>query len=255
MDEIEKLDESKLQSKEDINRIVYTNGLYDKEEDTYISIADIVGYDYSWRNSRDIILSFDNYFNKQGTNYQTRSISMLNYSSEEIIDGLSKSFIKEPICIQEAERGIYTISTNGLHRYTILKMHYLNDLIKSTSASSRRALKEKYKIPVRIQRINYIKTYCNYLLDTFFSIDLYQERDGKGRTTGKTRIISEKKEIVMTDEELIKYTREKLKNVDSVLYENAEKAVSLRSEKYQSFQNFIQEYFSDIFKSKKGRLL
>ena len=180
---------------------------------------------------------------------------MLNYSSEEIIDGLSKSFIKEPICIQEAERGIYTISTNGLHRYTILKMHYLNDLIKSTSASSRRALKEKYKIPVRIQRINYIKTYCNYLLDTFFSIDLYQERDGKGRTTGKTKIISEKKEIVMTDEELIKYTREKLKNVDSILYENVEKAVSLRSEKYQSFQNFIQEYFSDIFKSKKGRLL
>lgn len=59
----------------------------------------------------------------------------------------------------------------------------------------------------------------------------------------------------MTDEELIKYTREKLKNVDSVLYENVEKAVSLRSEKYQSFQNFIQEYFSDIFKSKKGRLL
>lgn len=49
LDKIGELSDSKIQSTEDINVIVYTNGLYSIKEDTYILVGDILGYDYKWR--------------------------------------------------------------------------------------------------------------------------------------------------------------------------------------------------------------
>jgi len=53
---------------------------------------------------------------------------MLDYSSEEIIEKLSSSFNDEPICVQEIDKGKYAISTNGMHRYSVLRAHYLLEL-------------------------------------------------------------------------------------------------------------------------------
>lgn len=249
--------ESKLYSSKNINRIIFSYGISKASDKTDMSIGDIIGYDYEWRiGSTDVnILSgFENYFNKEGTNYQNRSIGMLDYSSDEVIKQLWKSFSKEPITVREADEGKFIIDNNGLHRYTILRLHYLNELSKASTEEEKQQVKAKYTIPVERKTIDYVKTYCNYLLDYFFDISLSLEVDENYRYTGKSTIHIDKKTILMDDNELIRFVRESLTNLPTQYLSDINEAILKNNcQKYPSFQKFIQDNLSDILEANKGR--
>lgn len=257
LDKIEKLSGSKIQSTEDINVIVYTNGLYSKKEDTYISVGDILGYDYKWRisssQSPNILSCFSSYFDRKGMSYQTRSIGMLDYSSEEVITALMQSFKREPIVLSEADEGKYVVSSNGLHRYTILRLHYLNEISKASSEEEKLAIKEKYKIPVKVEKIDYIKTYCNYLLDYFFDIKIRMEYDDNNNYTGNVVFSEQKTKRIMNDIGLLEFTSSCFQRLNPSFIETIRRIIDAKCRAYPSFQKFIQDNFSEIFESKKGR--
>ena len=99
---IEKFDDIKVDNKEDINNIIDENKFYSKFNVLKnICIADIKGYDYKYvsLNNDNFLENMSRFFDENGFSYEKRSISMLDYSTSEIIDKLSNSFRKEPICL------------------------------------------------------------------------------------------------------------------------------------------------------------
>ena len=105
-----------IYSREEINPIIAQYNFQRKKEKEMISVADIVGYD-TFERSKDtnIFLSMDRFFSEKGSTYSTRSIGMLNYNKENIIESLKQSFKNEPISLVETGEGTYTVLNNDIH--------------------------------------------------------------------------------------------------------------------------------------------
>ena len=56
--------------------------------------------------------------------------------------------------VSENELGEMYISGNGLHRYKLLRLHYLNELLPD--GSNREELRKKYTIPVILRKTNHV---------------------------------------------------------------------------------------------------
>ena len=131
MGKIEKLNEKRVNSLNDINWIVER---YNLLKNSYIPkkvcIADIEGYNYAFMNldNKNIINNMPFFYDEEKDGYATRSLSLLDITSQDIIDKLEYSFKRDPICLNEADEGKYVIGTNGLHRYHVIKAHYLKEL-------------------------------------------------------------------------------------------------------------------------------
>ena len=96
--------------------------------------------------------------------------------------------------IREIEDGKYIVFGNGLHRFTVLRFHYLLDCMKKEK--SKDELRELYKIPVTIDsKTNYMKTYCNYLIKIanpeISSISFYNENEIIVHYNSEDKIINE----------------------------------------------------------------
>ena len=109
----------------DINPIIEKYGIKKPEKKDLISIADIIGYNYCSSQSNNLFLSMSYFFDSSKGGYQNRSVGLLDYAEDEIIDKLRTSFEYEPITLVEVEPNKYIIYTNGIHRYTILRAFYL----------------------------------------------------------------------------------------------------------------------------------
>lgn len=161
------LPESHIYSESEINPIVKKYGIRKKQERTELSIGEIIGYDgalYSW--DRNILFSMKKYFDKNGEVYHTRSLGMLDFQNGcEALKQLELSFKKEAIKVLEADKNKFCISANGLHRYTVLRLHYLNERIQGKL--SLKELNKKYQIPVTLSKTDFFKTYCNFMLMKF----------------------------------------------------------------------------------------
>lgn len=156
-------DMAEVKTPDELNKLVSDYGMYHKKEDTMVSVGDILGGDYFFDN---ILFSLGRYFDKNGSGYEKRSVSLLEQydNGAEMLLGLEQSFIREEIDIKEVLPGKYVIANNGLHRYTALRIHYLNEFLKTGSDIDRSKLKEKYMIPVCARKIDYVKTYSNFIL-------------------------------------------------------------------------------------------
>jgi hypothetical protein len=92
---------------------------------------------------------------------------MLEYSTDDVLDKLRRSFITDPMYVNECGENSYAIGQNGMHRYHILKFHYLKERlsISPDDKDAIKALDEKYKLDYQVKPIDYTKTYCAYFLD------------------------------------------------------------------------------------------
>ena len=170
-------------------------------------------------------------FSENGTKYQVRSNSMLEYTSDNILQGLEKSFEIEPIRICEILKGKYLINVNGRHRYSVLKIHYLSQLSKCKTSDEIYKLKLKYTIPVIVEELDVIKTYSQYLLHIINPNLIMEEEIKNSLRTGSTVIEDENGKLtIYTDKELLQYlkktidtiSKSKLKNNISEIYANEE---------------------------------
>jgi len=248
VEEIVTSEEYHIYSPKEINPIISKYKIPKSNQIENVSIANILGYPHSNLDykSPNILLSMECFFDREGGGYRQRSLGMLEYHNDEIIEKLTPSFSSEPMQVEEIDQNKYCISINGLHRYTILRIHYL--LEKYQNKQSLEELEKKYTIPVILNRTDYFKTYSNYLirhLDGMIT-SFYVERDNNFQLTGKTEItLQDGKKYLLSDEELKVLIQNKLTNIS----EQSLSQIHNNYLTYKTFKNFIDTNFEELKKS------
>lgn len=230
----------RVYSEYQINEISERYAVRQKQQETEVCIADILGY----RDGRaNIFLTMGDFFDSQGDGYHRRSIGMLDYSSDEIMWQLADSLEREPIVIDDTGEGKYVVSSNGLHRYTVFRAHYLSELEKCHGDPKKQLrLREKYMIPVKINELDHIKTYSKFLLTRYNPNikSIRSEWNENYKYTGKMSIrYSDGKEIAVDDKELIGIVRETMLQQQN--FDDLQKYF-----KYDSFKQFVEQYLQGV---------
>ena len=219
-----------LKSNKDINEVVANYGIFDMNmsyDNNYIYIGDIVGTSHVNRKV-NILNTIANYFEYNGDIYHSRANGLLEYDNgKSLVEGLMrKGLEREVIKLNEVEKGVFIVSSNGMHRYTMLRFHYLKDKLNGMTEEELRSI---YTIPVYVSySVNYIKTYSNYLLakldPNFARINSFQEYTLKYKN-GVT--------IELTDDLLLDIVRETISKYK--LSDEIEELI----DKYPSFKEYM----------------
>ncbi|MBQ8219265.1 MAG: hypothetical protein IJZ79_05875, partial [Bacilli bacterium] len=251
IDGIMKMEEAKL-CDSSMRSIISEYVISDGSEISYISVADIIGH--LKISGKNILSTMNNFFDSKQNSYYTKSITMLDYNNgKEMIyglehyvgqDGIERNiFLSEPMCVEEIKDGKFIITSNGLHRFTLLRIHYLNELLKSNSDISK--LKEKYMIPVKIEKVNYFKTYSNYILSL-----LNDDISFISNVSNQDRTMSDEMEIcfenqankIVNKSQLMSLVKDTLDNVSEY-----DKKIILRRYKTDIyFKNYLDDNFSEF---------
>ncbi len=171
--DLNKLSAVQVKSQDDINWVVKQYRKHKSiKKGVMVSIADVLGYNYGYMfpyvDDLKLIDAMDHFFDENGQEYQTRSISMLGYSSSELMQKLRGSFEIEPINLMEADKGHYVVGNNGLHRFNVMRAHYLAELLKldPNDRLGISNLRKKYTFPATVGEIDYFKTYCSFIIQS-----------------------------------------------------------------------------------------
>lgn len=239
--------ESKVLSIKDINPLAYYYGIYKDYIYSKVSIADIVGHQDSMINKNNILDNLEQYFpknnNEKENSYTARSAGMLEYTTYDIIPNLERSFTKEYILVTELDNNKLFIAENGLHRYHLLRVLYLNEKLKNNTQVYTEFLKEKYTIPVKLKKLDFVKTYCHFLLHCLElenNFELIKERNSNYEETGNIVIIYNNQIKTFTDEEFINL----IKNNTNLITNNTIPLIKKYYETILSFRQFIDEHFN-----------
>lgn len=225
----------------ELDSITQNVSIYQESTRKSVCVADILGYDYP--QSKDIFRSLSDFFDSCGDGYHSRSVGMLKYSSDEILSKLESSFLIEPMRLKEIKDNQYFIDANGMHRFTVLKIHYILEKYRGKDEGE---LRKKFTIPVVTKRLDIVKTYCAYLMKLMNdTISVRNELDTNYRNTGKALVSEEGSENrVFSDEELIIYTMELIMKygVDVANLIRLSNAI----ENNPSFGDFLKVHFSEL---------
>lgn len=234
------------QSTYDINPIIRNYGIFDYvDEKIEVSIADLIGHDAinncGGYKGKNILYTFENFFKKNSDSYHTRALGLLEYrTGEELLEELEKRHDTVDMKVNQIENGKYVVSSNGLHRFTVLRFHYLLDCMRNKK--SKEELHELYKIPVNlINTTNFKKTYCNYLLQKanpdISSISFDHKKDEITIFYGSAmpcQVINEEKLLLLAVQSADMLDSKSLSEV-TFFYKN-----------YLSFREFIDKYIYNL---------
>ncbi|MDD3822117.1 MAG: hypothetical protein ACOXZW_00395 [Bacilli bacterium] len=247
LEKLLKLEDSYIYTPNEINSIVFEYGFHHEATDTTISVADICGYSRFQTQHPNLFLSLGTYFNSTGDGYHQRSIGLLDYSADEIIQKLEDSFITEPIMVKMISDKEYVISTNGLHRYTVLRAHFLNESIGIEKDSPEfMKLCQKYEIPVKLSNVDWVKTYVNLLLlnNPHFKGLIQLEYDNNYHYTGNVVLkLPSGESKVLNDTELMDLAKQFIALTDEDDYY---KTIDLYCAQYDSFNTFVKTNFPEL---------
>ncbi|MDD6879633.1 MAG: hypothetical protein PUD59_05385 [bacterium] len=223
----------------DINRILGENLVTTHRFNTNVCIKDIVGFDYSWRGDTDNLLyNFNKYFDNDGDLYHSRDNGMLEYSTYEMPTKLVNSFLKEPITVIEIENGKCVIESNGIHRFHILKVSYLNEISKCKNDYEKREIDKLFTIPVEKNQVDILKSYSCFMLNNYCINNEKRYWIYVDRKNPDISIISvDNEKIRLTDEELIEFVK---KNVNV-----SEEELEQYRKYYPSFNDYVNLIYSD----------
>lgn len=206
----------KLYKRIDLNEIV---SKYEIQGDTIhdiVSLENIYGIYSDDFLAKDLLDALDDCFDYVGDPYHTRAVDMLRYDETNVIDKLSLSFIREPISLIEVDVNKHLILTNGIHRFLVLRLIYLNEKSKCKTSDDLEKLKKKFSIPVKKTKVDLLKTYCKFLIDIFQPVNcmnkyydnIEEKKDGNNETYYVlTELVrwNSTKEINLTSEEMNDY--------------------------------------------------
>ncbi len=247
-EELESKVDTNLQSQIDIDWILDYYKITSSRALEMVSIADIVGYDYSWMPAKtsSLLDSYSNFFDdsEYADGYHSRSLSLLLYPIDTLLSHLQSSFQREPMKGAYASRGKYIITDNGLHRYTVLRTAYLVALMQTKTEEEREKLREKYRIPMEVRFIDFPKTYANYILRKL-GVTKWLSKDSNGRTKLTFQDNTVK---VLTDEELFLL-------VGSILKQNPEflQALIKEAPNHEKMEDFLKVVVPEFFSQKEEK--
>lgn len=159
---IENSAEAICYNKREINMIIARYGMYKSKQNKKICVRNIIGKEKG--KTQNLLSELNDLFDRTAESYKKRSVSMLQYNSNDIVEKLRNSLKKEPIELREIEHEKYIIGNNGMHRACLLKVHYLNEYKKCKSKNEIDFLNQKYTINVIVEKIDIVKTYSKYVL-------------------------------------------------------------------------------------------
>lgn len=152
----------------DINEIVAKYEMQGNSEKRQVSIANVYGiHDKMDEINYDFPEILDYFFDEHGDGYHSRAVGMLEYNEDNVIASLENSFRIEPMVLIEVDHNKYMVLTNGIHRFIVLKSIYMSAKRKCQNKGEIAELNKKFTIPVEVIKLDYIKTYCKYLIDMF----------------------------------------------------------------------------------------
>ena len=241
------INSSHIYDTNEINSLVAKYGFYYDRENASISIGDIIGYEKSINQSSNIFYSLGNYFDSSKDLYHARCVELLEYSSNDLLEVLKKSFIDHPIIVNEIPNNKYIINTNGFHRYTVLRAHFVNESYNMDIDSDEYAkIKKKYEIPLQLRKLDLTMTYCKFLLVTNpnFKGKIKPEVDNNYNSTGNVILeLSNSKQLILNDNDLIKLIGLVIENTNS---EHFFKLVAHYYNKYEDFKIFMNMNFPTL---------
>jgi hypothetical protein len=239
--------ESYIYNPSEIDLVILKYGFYYDRINAIVSVADIYGYNRSSEQQSNIFLSLSDYFDSYGDEYHSRSIGLLDYSSDEIMEKLKSSFISEPIVVKMISDNKYVISTNGLHRYTVLRAHFLNESYGIGKESEEfRKINKKYEIPVILSNVDLIKTYSKFLLmnNPIFKGTIRAEYDTSYCYTGNVILeLSSGQKKVFNDTDLINLVKQIVSLTD---LEDYFKLIFSYYVQSNSFREFIKNNLPEL---------
>ncbi len=210
-EEIKRQISTKNLSIHDYNDIFYNYGKYYNYIINKVSIGDIIGYNYEWRDiPSDLFESLDKLFDANGGNYLCRSVPNLYKTPEEMLSSDSfKNEIMDLINLSD-NNDVLVIGDNGIHRYTVLKILFLKELVENKKTL--KELKDKYTVLARVSTIDRLKTYSNFIVSNLLGLRLNLEKIGYFQSTGNCYIIGKDFNKLYTDQELREYIKVLIKN-------------------------------------------
>lgn len=226
-------------NKRDINSLISRYGMYKNKKLKKICVIDIIGKDRG--KSQNILNELNDLFDENGNFYQKRSVSMLKYKSNEIIDKLYNSFKEEPIELKEIKRNKYIIANNGMHRVNLLKMHYYNELKKCRKEIDVENLNIKYTIKVIVESLDIIKTYSKYILSLVDNnIVIEDELDENYMKTENVIVYDENdKYKIFNNDELLMYVKEKTENMKKIKFDKELNQLYNSDEYFSKYMDLI----------------
>ncbi len=234
----------RIRSDSEVNPILNRYFIPGKKEQKEVSIAEICGYSYEYYElSNNVLDNLSYFYNENGSGYQTRSIGFLKYDADQLLELLKEVCKKDTMCLRECERNKYVITDNGLHRYNILRFHFLNELSKvGQDIQAYKALKKKYTVQVSVQKTDYIKTYSYCILRKIFpTIQIQAEYDKDYNITGNSVVtINGDKTKVFNDAELIDLLKRAIENNKDIIERYADMFESY-DENLISFHEFLTQ--------------
>lgn len=255
IEEFSALESAKIKNRYDVNSIVAEfKLLMPKMEKRIVSIADVEGYEYeNYGLSDNIIYNLSHFFDAESGGYQSRSVSMLEIPTSELMNKLSKSFVNERVHLNEVDKGKYSIGNNGLHRFNVMKMHYLCELKKldANDNQGREALRKKYSFEADVSQIDFVKTYSSYILSLVNDkIKITNHFDEDYSITDKVRLYDysseQTKEEHLTREQLVEVVKSEVsKFLQRASEEEIDDFKKLLEEKCTRFES-LKEYYNDV---------
>ena len=221
--------------------------IFEDRKKEKVNAKDLLGGpDYLFRDS-GLLDNFVSLFNPYGDTYHSRANGMLEYSSDEVIERLDRSFREEPILLSNIGDKLF-LSGNGNHRIHLLMMHYYMDTFKGKD------VEDKYVFPAEVKHLDLIKTYANYMGSLLWdeSFKVISEYDIETFVmTGRSLVKYHGEELVLTDEQLIEFLRERLealKALDEDYYIDAVEAMWNRYQREESgmFKQFVELHLPEL---------
>ena len=249
--------DSHIHSTAEIDELVANFGIDGQSYTGNISVADIIGYEACGVQSSNLLYDLVEFFDRNGDGYHRRSCGLLDIPVDSIMQTLERSFQVEPISVRYIHGNSNMIYTNGLHRYTVLRTHFLNEsygLDKESEAYQ--VLKQKYTFAARIIPVDLIKTYSNFLLSTHpnLKFKVSKEYDENWQPTNNIEVtFNNGEKRLLNDEQLLMLTREVILAVSDDLYtiERLERA----QENYEEFAEYIDTYIPELSIKKKNETI
>lgn len=256
------LEECKAKRGFDVNKVVCCYGFFKpKKRVKKVSIADVIGCDYNYGSSDNIIDNLASFFDEKGETYHTRSLSMLNIPLGEAMSAFEESNKKEPICLNEVDSGKYIVSQNGMHRFHVMKMHYLSELSKLNPQDKMaiRRLREKYSFDSKVNEIDFVKTYSAYMISLLDDdLKLENDYDADWQLTGKSCLKSysdSERNLVLNDEQLADFVIKKYKEfLQTKSKDEKDRLLEELEKTYSSHDSFKDFYDYKIRKVERGEM-
>ena len=263
-EELERKGLASILSYEDLNPIL-AKGFQKHIGLKEVSVGDIVGFSKGYKN-RTIMEAFKSCYNDNYPPYayETRQLDKLQLDRDRMLLEIKKSVDDEPIGVIATEGGKYNFFINGLHRYSVLRLLYLSELVKIDGDEERiQKLKRKYTIKVDVTEIDRNKTYSKYLimLANRHEIDPKKMIREMNTVVNENHDATDKVEIcykngdrqIVNEEQLIDMARRV--SMDKLLLSKDDdemtREVRETFKKYESFRQFFQEVLPNVNKSKK----